>query len=75
MNGVAVHHPAVLGLEGWQWVYIVWGIPAVVLGVMVLFCLTDRPGQARWLTAEEREALERELEAREEPQHGRPSGT
>src|SRR6185503_3494017 len=42
VNGVLVHHPEVLGLEGWQWVYIFWGVPAVVLGVIVLFFLTDR---------------------------------
>jgi len=36
----------VLGMVGWQWVYIAWGIPAVVLGVLVLIFLTDRPGQA-----------------------------
>jgi MFS transporter, ACS family, tartrate transporter len=67
--GVPVHHPEVLGLEGWQWVYIFWGIPAVVLGVIVFFALTDRPAQARWLTAEEREALDGEL-ARERAVHG-----
>jgi ACS family tartrate transporter-like MFS transporter len=61
VNGVPVHHPEVLGLEGWQWVYIMWGVPAVVLGVVVLLALTDRPAQARWLTAEERAALEQEL--------------
>ena len=55
------HHPELLGLEGWQWVYIAWGIPAVVLGFVVLAFLTDRPGQARWLAADEREALETEL--------------
>ena len=61
INGVVVHHPEVLGLEGWQWVYIAWGIPAVVLGVLVLLLLTDKPGQARWLLPDEREALEAEL--------------
>jgi ACS family tartrate transporter-like MFS transporter len=61
VNGVTVVHPEVLGLEGWQWVYIAWAIPAVVLGVAVLWLLTDRPGQAKWLTPEEREALESEL--------------
>ena len=61
VNGVVVHHPAVLGLVGWQWVYIAWGIPAVVLGVIVFFTLTDRPSHAKWLTTEERDALEREL--------------
>jgi len=57
MNG----NSPVLGLVGWQWVYIAWGIPAVVLGVLVLIFLTDRPGQANWLEPEEREALELEL--------------
>ncbi len=69
VNGVTVNHPALLGMHGWQWVYIVWGIPAVILGVIVLFALTDRPSQARWLTAEERDALDRELE-RERAEHG-----
>src|SRR5437867_5348902 len=61
VNGVLVHHPERLGLEGWQWVYIAWGIPAVVLGVVVLFALTDRPHEARWLTPVERDALVAEL--------------
>jgi ACS family tartrate transporter-like MFS transporter len=50
-----------LGLEGWQWVYIVWGLPAVLLGLVVRLVLTDRPAQAHWLEPEEREALERQL--------------
>jgi ACS family tartrate transporter-like MFS transporter len=53
--------PKVLGMSGWQWVFIAWGIPAVILGFVVLIWLTDRPGQAKWLDADEREALEREL--------------
>jgi ACS family tartrate transporter-like MFS transporter len=61
VNGQLVHHPELLGLEGWQWVYIAWGIPAVILGVVVLFALTDRPHEARWLTPEERDALIAEL--------------
>jgi len=61
-------NPMVLGLKGWQWVYIAWGIPAVVLGILVLLLLTDRPGQAQWLEADEREALEEELK-REKAQH------
>src|SRR6185369_10665574 len=48
IGGTIVRHPEVWGLEGWQWVYIFWGIPAVVLGLVVLFALTDRPGQAKW---------------------------
>jgi ACS family tartrate transporter-like MFS transporter len=61
-GNLVVHHPMILGLKGWQWMYIGWGIPAVVLGLVVLFLLTDRPRQARWLEPDEREALEAELE-------------
>lgn len=60
---ISVHHPLVWGLKGWQWMFIGWGIPAVIMGVLVLFLLTDRPKQARWLSDEEREALENELAA------------
>jgi ACS family tartrate transporter-like MFS transporter len=59
--GKLVHFPQVMGLDGWQWVYIAWGIPAVVLGVLILFVMTDRPRDARWLTPEEKAALEGEL--------------
>jgi ACS family tartrate transporter-like MFS transporter len=62
INGVSITHPPVLGMVGWQWVYVFWAIPAVVLGVAVLWLLTDRPRNARWLTAEESAALEAELE-------------
>jgi ACS family tartrate transporter-like MFS transporter len=68
VNGVMIHHEKVWGLVGWQWAYIAWGIPAVVLGVLVLFLLTDRPAQAEWLQPEEREALIAEL-AREKADH------
>ena len=47
-------NPPVYGLVGWQWVFILWGIPAVVLGVLVLAIVADRPHNARWLTDEER---------------------
>lgn len=61
IDGVVHTFPQVMGMAGWQWVFIVWGLPAVVLGIMVYFLLTDRPHQAKWLDPEEREALEAEL--------------
>jgi ACS family tartrate transporter-like MFS transporter len=61
INGVTVVHPRLLGLTGWQLIYIVWGIPAVVLGIVVYYTMTDRPAQARWLDPDERMALEEEL--------------
>lgn len=66
INGVTVHHPELLGLEGWQWMYIFWGAPAVVLGLVVLFMLPDRPSEAKWLTDEERTALEQQLHIEKE---------
>jgi len=62
INGRTLHHSEIMGLVGWQWVYIAWGIPAVVLGIVVLFALTDHPSHAGWLTQEEKEALVGELE-------------
>jgi ACS family tartrate transporter-like MFS transporter len=50
------------GLPGWQWLFIVEGFPAVVMGVVVLLVLTDRPRQASWLTPAERDWLEQTLE-------------
>ncbi len=55
-------HPRLLGMAGWQWMFVFWGLPAVILGLMVLFWLVDKPSQAKWLTPEESSALETELE-------------
>jgi ACS family tartrate transporter-like MFS transporter len=55
-----------LGLRGWQWVFIIEGAPAVVLGILVPFLLTDRPKDAKWLTPEEREWLETTLQKERE---------
>jgi ACS family tartrate transporter-like MFS transporter len=46
-----------LGLHGWQWLFLVEGAPAVVLGLFCLRVLTDRPEQATWLTSRQREWL------------------
>jgi len=69
VDGVMVTNPDLLGLKGWQWIYIFWGIPAILAGFVVLFYLTDKPRHAKWLTSEESEALESEL-ARERAMHG-----
>jgi ACS family tartrate transporter-like MFS transporter len=63
-----------LGLEGWQWLFLVEGFPAVVLGVLALRVFTDRPEQAQWLAPDERrwltEELTRERAERASRQHG-----
>ncbi len=45
------------GLSGWQWMYLIEAIPALVLAFVVLAYLTDRPDQARWLDDDERKWL------------------
>ena len=52
-----------LGIAGWKWLFIVEGLPAVLLGIVTLFVMTDRPRHAKWLTAGEREYLENALAA------------
>jgi ACS family tartrate transporter-like MFS transporter len=51
-----------LGLRGWQWLFILEGLPAVLMAGLVLWVLPDRPADARWLPAEERDWLVRRLE-------------
>ncbi len=52
-----------LGLAGWQWLFLIEGFPAVVLGLVTLRYLTDRPEEARWLPAAERAWLVQRLDA------------
>ena len=52
-----------LGLHGWQWLFMVEAVPAVVLGLMALFLLPNRPTDATWLTTEERGWLTQRLDA------------
>lgn len=52
-----------LQMSGWRWMFILEGIPALILGVFVLFYMTNRPANAKWLTQEEKDWLEGELEA------------
>jgi MFS transporter, ACS family, tartrate transporter len=61
------------GLRGWQWLYVVEAIPTILIGISVLFYLTDRPSVAHWLSREEREWLSGRMayERRQiEVQHG-----
>ncbi|MBE7209431.1 MAG: MFS transporter [Gluconacetobacter diazotrophicus] len=60
----------VLGLAGWQWVFLLEAAPAVVLGVSCLFVLTDGPERARWLEPAERDWLSRRLAGERPPEHG-----
>jgi len=51
----------ILGLHGWQWVFLGEGVPTALIGVSVWFLLTERPSEAKWLTPEERAWLASEI--------------
>jgi MFS family permease len=63
------------GLSGWRVMFLIEGIPAVVLAFVTWFLLTDRPGTASWLPEAEREALERQLAVEREQTASSSPGT
>ena len=69
ISGLLLELDGMLGLKGWQWLFIIEGIPAVILGIVVLRVLADRPDDATWLTGKERDILKGMLDAerRERP--------
>jgi D-galactonate transporter len=54
VSGFILYMGGTLGLRGWQWLFIIEAIPAIVLGVVCWFYLTDLPSHATWLAPEER---------------------
>jgi len=66
------------GFAGWQWMFLMEGLPAIVLGAIVFLILPDTPREATWLKDDERawllEKLERERQQEDQATtHGRPS--
>ncbi|MEU6737524.1 MFS transporter [Streptomyces physcomitrii] len=62
-SGLLLNLDGALGLQGWQWVFLVEGAPAVLLGLLAPLLLTDRPAEARWLSGPERDWLTRTIDA------------
>lgn len=73
ISGALMELPRYAGLSNWQLLYILEALPAILLGFVVLRALTDRPEQARWLNAQERDWLTATLRA-EERTRSRRSG-
>jgi ACS family tartrate transporter-like MFS transporter len=63
ISGLLLKMDGILGLQGWQWMYIVEGLPAIIMGFVVLFAITDRPKDAMWLAPEERHWLQDTMDA------------
>ncbi|NML32294.1 MFS transporter [Paraburkholderia antibiotica] len=49
------------GLRGWQWMFLIEGLPSIALGIVAYFYLDDSPADARWLSAGEKRAIEQRL--------------
>ena len=53
ISGALMELPRLAGLANWQWLYVIEGFPAILLGLLTLRVLTDTPEQAKWLSADE----------------------
>ncbi|MGE8406991.1 MAG: MFS transporter [Pseudomonas sp.] len=64
----------VAGMAGWQWLFLLEGMPAVILGIVVFFYLDDRPGKVHWLTPEQNAQVVRQLAAQRQQQEQAGAG-
>ena len=62
LSGVILQMHGIFGLAGWRWLFLLEGLPAVVLGVICLFYLDDGPAHANWLSDEEKREIASRLE-------------
>lgn len=62
VSGLLLQMDGIWGLQGWQWLYIIEGIPAIILGALTPVLLTDRPSEARWLPDDQREWLTKTMD-------------
>jgi D-galactonate transporter len=63
ISGLLLGLDGAMGLQGWQWLFIIEGVPSVLLGLVTWFYLTDRPAKADWLTAEQKAWLAAQLDS------------
>jgi len=60
------------GWAGWQWLFLVQGLPAAILGVIIFFYLQDKPADANWLSPAEKSLLRHNLEHDERTSKAKP---
>jgi D-galactonate transporter len=73
ISGFILTHVHWLGLGSWRWLFILEGLPAIALGFLTYLVLPNRPSEAGFLTAEEKQWLETELEREEQGKPGKRS--
>jgi sugar phosphate permease len=62
-GAIMTHLAGLYGMQGWQWLFVLEGLPAVVLGLLVPFVLVNHPRDAKWLTRREQDIIENQLAA------------
>jgi ACS family tartrate transporter-like MFS transporter len=62
ISGALLQLDGSLGLAGWQWLFLIEGLPAVIVGAVVFVVLPEKPEHARWLSPKEKEWIRDELE-------------
>jgi len=65
ISGLLLDLNGLFGLQGWQWLFLSQGLTSCAVGIGAYFYLCDRPGNASWMPAEERQALQQLLDAEE----------
>jgi ACS family tartrate transporter-like MFS transporter len=63
LSGLLLTLDGALGLAGWKWLFLVEGLPSVLIGLLLLRLLADRPEEARWLAPDEQHAIAARLTA------------
>jgi ACS family tartrate transporter-like MFS transporter len=66
LSAVMLEMNGIWGVTGWQWLLVLQGLPACIIGLVCLKMLADKPADAHWLTAREREALQSAIDAEHE---------
>jgi ACS family 4-hydroxyphenylacetate permease-like MFS transporter len=61
LSGLILDRHSALGMAAWRWLFLVEGLPSAILGIAAYFYLTDKPRDAKWLTADEKDALSQSI--------------
>jgi len=69
VSGAILGMDGISGLHGWQWMFLIEGLPAVLLGISVLFVLPDKPSKAKFLTEREKAVIADHLAREPKPDH------
>jgi ACS family tartrate transporter-like MFS transporter len=68
LSGLLLGMEGIAGLHGWQWLFLIQGLPAALLAFVVFAVLPDNPGQARWLNEAEKNAIAASMAAETPPE-------